>query len=228
MEDDPEVRSQLNKWLFTDEELLRTPSIQTGHDAAREAIERGKGCDFVQRVCHKLHLPPPTLATASIFLHRFYMRHSLREYHYYEVAATCVFLATKCEETVKKLRDIVIACCQVASKSDRVVDEQSKDYWRWRDVILYLEETLLEALCFDLNILQPYTTLKRLWKQFGANQATAKPAWMLANESVRTAICIQHDPRTVAAASLLIASQIVGETLVHIDSVPQDRHATET
>lgn len=206
-EDDPELRSQQSKWLFTDDELRRSPSVQTGHTVEREGGERGKGCEFIFRVCYKLRIPQQTISTACVFLHRFYMRHALREYHYYEVAATAVFLATKCEETVRKLRDIVIACCQVALKNDKlVVDEQSKEYWRWRDVVLYTEETLLEALCFDLNVLQPYASLKRFWRQFGADPTLARTAWAFANDSFRSSICVQYEARTVAAAALHFAS----------------------
>ena len=206
-EDDPELRSQQSKWLFTDDELHRSPSVQTGHTVERELSERGKGCEFIFKVCYKLRVPQQTISTACVFLHRFYMRHSLREYHYYEVAATCVFLATKCEETVRKLRDIVVACCQTALKNDRAqIDEQSKEYWRWRDVILYTEETLLEALCFDLNVIQPYASLKRFWRLFGADPTIARTAWAFANDSFRAAICVQYEPRTVAAAALHFAS----------------------
>ena len=51
-----------------------------------------------------LKLPQITLSTASVYLHRFFMRHPMVAdkqapqrpfHHYYSVAAACLFLATK-------------------------------------------------------------------------------------------------------------------------------------
>lgn len=63
-----------------------------------------------------------------------------------------MFLATKVEERMRKLRDVAIVCTKVASKNPKlVVDEQSKDFWRWSEILIYNEELLLEALCFDVT-----------------------------------------------------------------------------
>lgn len=206
------------QWLFSAEELRRTPSSQSGHSIEREKTERMKGCDFVLKVGMKLRLPQPTLATACVFLHRFYMRFPLREFHHYEIGATALFLATKCEETGRKLSDNVIACAKTAIKNDSaVIDEQSKDYWRWRDVILYNEELLLEALCFDLVIEHPFTHLKHYWRQFGGLNEVAKTAWCVANDTYRTTICLMYDSKTIAVACLYYASVFSNLPLEKVD-----------
>ena len=40
-----------------------------------------------------------------------------------------------------------------------IIDEQSKEYWKWRDSILAYEELMLEALTFDLLVDNPYIRL---------------------------------------------------------------------
>lgn len=196
-----------SQWLFSPEELKRSPSSQAGHPYERERLERMKGCDFILKVGMKLRLPQTTISTACVFLHRFYMRFTLKEYHYYEIAATTIFLATKCEETGRKLADIVVACAKTAQKNDAaIVDEQSKEYWAWRDVILYNEELLLEALCFDLIIDHPYSQLKEYWRRFNGEKAVAKTAWACANDTYRTTIHLCYDTDTIAVACLYYAS----------------------
>ena len=51
--------------------------------------------------------PVLTIATASVFLHRFYMMHSLKQYGSREVAMACLFLAGKVEESLRKVEAVV-------------------------------------------------------------------------------------------------------------------------
>ncbi|KAM0797908.1 hypothetical protein BDR22DRAFT_862072, partial [Usnea florida] len=49
----------------------------------------------------------------------------MQTFHYYSMAATCLFLAYKVEECVPKMRELVIACVRVAQKDlHKMVDEQ--------------------------------------------------------------------------------------------------------
>ena len=70
-----------------------------------------------------LKLPQQTLTTASLFMQRFMMRRSFvsgkggRALHHYEIAATSLFLATKVEESCRRVREIIIACCRTAQRN---------------------------------------------------------------------------------------------------------------
>jgi hypothetical protein len=83
-----------SQWLFSEEELSRTPSILDGMPAEQERENRSKGVNFITQVGIMLKLPQLTLATASVFLHRFYMRYSMVEkegrptFHYYVCSPT--------------------------------------------------------------------------------------------------------------------------------------------
>ncbi len=204
------------QWMWTAEQLRSTPSSFDGITLEKERFDRNKGCSFIMSVGISLKLPQLTMSTAAVFLHRFYMRYSLKQVHYYDIGATALLLATKVEETSRKLRDIVIACARIAQKNrDLVMDEQSKEFWRWRDTMLYNEELLLEALCFDLTIQHPYTPLLQYCKQFGPSSKEDNPqgknlarsAWAFVNDSVRTMLCVMYPPATIAAAALWFASK---------------------
>lgn len=198
------------QWLFTDAELLRTPSILDGLTPEKERENRSKGVNFILQVGIMLKLPQITLATASVFLHRFYMRHSMQNYHYYSMAATCLFLAYKVEECVRKMRELVVACVRVAQKDPhKNVDEQDKEYWRWRDNILQYEDLLLEAICFDLSLEPPYKTLFDLLMLFeqGDNKRLRNAAWAFVNDSCLTTLCLLFPSRTIAASALYAAAK---------------------
>ena len=196
--------------LFTEAELERTPSIVEGLSPEKERENRSKGVNFILQVGIMLKLPQITLATASVFLHRFYMRHSMQTYHYYSMAATCLFLAYKVEECVRKMRELVVACVRVAQKDPhKNVDEQDKEYWRWRDIILQYEDLLLEAICFDLSLEPPYKTLFDLLVQFGQgdNKKLRNAAWAFVNDSCLTTLCLLFPSRTIAASALYAAAK---------------------
>ena len=82
-----------SQWLFTEAELLLAPSIIDGKlSPEKERENRSKGVNFILQAGIMLKLPQITLATASVFLHRFYMRHSMIDvpgrmpvFHYYSM-----------------------------------------------------------------------------------------------------------------------------------------------
>jgi len=208
------------QWLFTDAELANTPSIQEGMTYAEEKELRAKGVNFINQVGILLKLPQLTLSTAAIFFQRFLMRTSFVQkptpeqkrrfpdmvrMHQFQSAATALFLATKVEESCRKMKEIVLACCRVALKNPNIhVDEQSKDFWRWRDCILYNEDVLLEKLCFDLTIESPHRQLFEMLKWYGIehNKKLRNAAWAFVSDAVSTQLCLLCNSRTIAVAAL--------------------------
>jgi transcription initiation factor TFIIIB Brf1 subunit/transcription initiation factor TFIIB len=204
-------RPKKNKWLYSASELTTsTPSVREGIPSKVEMIQRSKGVNFIVQVGSHLKLPQMTVNAASTFLHRFYLRYSLNRYHYYDMGATCLFLATKVEETKRRLRDVAIACTKIALKNPKlVVDEQSKDYWRWRDNILLNEDILLEAICFDMSLDSPYELLSAYVERLGVNHLSSlkRCAWAFVNDSARTTLSIMFPTKVIAAAAIYWASK---------------------
>ena len=215
----PVLVATQSQWIFTDAELQLAPSVLDGMTLDQEQTSRAKGVRFISEVGILLKLPQLTLATASVYLHRFFMRYSMVDLpgragmHPYAVAATSLFLATKVEENCRKLKEMIIACCRVAQKKPNlIVDEQSKDFWKWRDTILHNEDVLLEALCFDLQLEQPYRLLYDFMKYFGVkdNKPLRNAAWAFLNDASFTVIPVQFATRTIAASSLYAGARHCG------------------
>ena len=224
---------------------MSTPSVLHGLTPAEERERRAKGVNFIYQTGITVQpqpLPQVTLFVAAVFFHRFYMRYSCVEerggvHHYVclsafpvvfvyiihnvnlttqNIAATAVFLANKTEENCFKTKNLIVAVAKVAQKNVKlIVDEQSKEYWRWRDSILTYEELMLEILTFDLNVTNPYD---QLWQQLSAlGQLGSKPvreaAWSFLNDAALTQLPLQLDARDLAAASIFFASVVSNEKI---------------
>lgn len=72
------VQEAVAQWLFTEEEVAHPPSVQDGIPLSEERERRSKGVGFIQQVGLMLKLPQLTISTATVFFHRFLMRHSLK------------------------------------------------------------------------------------------------------------------------------------------------------
>ena len=217
----PILERAQSQWFFTPSELLRTPSILEGMPTAQELANRQKGVNFITQVGIMLKLPQLTLSTASVYLHRFFIRHAMAlpnkpGLHHYSVAATALFLATKVEENCRKMRELIVACCRVAQKSPNlVVDEQSKEYWKWRDTVLHNEDLLLEALCFDLQLEQPHKILFEFLCYYGVqdNKRLRNASWAFLNDSHVTTLCLLLTPRAIAGSALYAGARLTNVSL---------------
>lgn len=132
------------------------------------------------------------------------------------IAATALFLANKTEENCRKTKDLIIAVAKVAQKNSKlIIDEQSKEYWRWRDSILTYEEVMLETLTFDLMIDTPYHRLFEHLKELelAHNKRLRESAWAFCNDSCLTILPLLMEARDVAVSAIFFAS-IVTETKI--------------
>jgi len=136
--------------------------------------------------------------------------------HHYNIAATALFLATKTEENCRKTKEIVIAVAKVAQKNaSLIIDEQSKEYWRWRDSMLLYEEMMLELLTFDVVLQSPYTILyDQLQKlQIEDNKPLRNVAWAFLNDSCLTTLCLLMPAKDIAIGSIYFAAKFLGDTV---------------
>ncbi|KAI5296914.1 hypothetical protein KEM56_005241, partial [Ascosphaera pollenicola] len=136
--------------------------------------------------------------------------------HFYDVAGTALFLATKVDENCRKFKDYVVTCARVGSKDPTmIIDEQSKIFWNWRDAILHHENLLLEALCFDLQLELPHKFLWDFIVHFDLrnDKRLRNAAWAFLNDSMYTVLCLRFPARTIAAGALYAGARHVGIAL---------------
>ncbi|EPQ58145.1 cyclin-like protein [Gloeophyllum trabeum ATCC 11539] len=147
--------------------------------------------------------------TAATWFHRFYMRYSMEDYHRQDVAASCIFLATKTEECGRKLRDVAkVYHMKVTGADASQVQSDSSEVELCQTMILQTEEALLEALCFDFVVDNPHAELVDLFDALPDEPVVQEYAWSFANDSYRTPLCVLYPPRVVAAACYILAQRV--------------------
>lgn len=208
-----QMEKKKNSWLFTQNEIfMESPSVKAGINFQDEAVKRAKGINAMIKAGGGLKLPELTINTASMFFHRFFIRHSFKEFHYYEIAGAALLLATKITEHHRKLRDFAVLFTKIAQHNPKLnVDEQSPEYWKWRNSLVLNEELLLETLCFDLTLDDPYAILKDILTKYGLNNQKYfhRASHQFINDACRTVLYLLYSTQTVVSAAVYWASHIL-------------------
>ncbi|KZP12012.1 cyclin-like protein [Athelia psychrophila] len=199
-----------SQWIFSASSLLKTPSnTASGITLDKELYDRSRGVEFLFRLGSSLGLPSTAMFTAATWFHRFFMRYSLDNYHRQDVAASCIFLATKTEECGRKLRDVARVCeAKIANKEVNLIPEDGKEVETRQTSILLVEEVLLEAICFDFVVDSPHAELVDLFDSLEEDMVVKEYAWSIAHDSYRTPLCILQSPRIIAAACYILAQKV--------------------
>lgn len=105
---------------------------------------------------------------------------------------------------------------KVAQKNPRlIVDEQSKEYWKWRDSILMHEELMLETLTFDLMVDNPYQRLYDCLTQLDLlhNRRMRDAAWAYCCDSALTVLPLLMNAREIAVSAIFFATVSLGDKI---------------
>eukprot|EP00123_Amoebidium_parasiticum_P011166 comp20552_c0_seq1/m.26383 comp20552_c0_seq1/g.26383 ORF comp20552_c0_seq1/g.26383 comp20552_c0_seq1/m.26383 type:complete len:317 (-) comp20552_c0_seq1:83-1033(-) len=198
-------------WYFTKEELENTPTqLKDGKSYDEEMFLRKDGATFIADVGIEMKMPQLTIATATVFFHRFYVYKSLIEYPPKDMGTVCLFLAGKVEETPKKLREIIIKAELIKSNRQNLLKEETEEFRRIKEKLLQDERVLLQTISFDLTIEHPYKYLLGFIKALKGDKNFAQTAWNFINDSLRSTVCLQYHPRVVACAVILLAARMRG------------------
>ncbi|KDQ60848.1 hypothetical protein JAAARDRAFT_124750 [Jaapia argillacea MUCL 33604] len=199
------------QWLFPVSALNQTPSFKTSAiPLGKELYDRARGVELLYRLGTSLALPSSAMFTAATWFHRFYMRYSMEDYHRQDVAASCIFLATKTEECGRKLKDVAkVFQMKITGVEADSIPTNSKEVEQRQTAILLTEEALLEALCFDFVVDSPHADLVDLFRARDEEPILQEYAWSFAHDSYRTPLCVLYPPRIIAAACYVLAQCIV-------------------
>ena len=196
----------MQDWVFPREALLSTPSVLShAVTVSSELVYRAKLISFLRAVAISLRLSQRVIATAACFFHRFYLVHPLSAP--YDIAATCLYIATKVEESPCRLEEFARECSEKAAKRSHVSQKQVQ---RWQQLILANEALVLEAIRFDLVVEHPYVSLLHLDHTRDMPCGVVRLAWAFCNDSYRLPLCVLFVPRVIACAAIQFAYDQLG------------------
>ncbi|XP_075100806.1 cyclin-C1-2-like isoform X2 [Nicotiana tabacum] len=185
-------------------ELLEAEEVDVVHQLDKE---RGITLDdfkliklhmsnYIARLAQNVKVRQRVVATAITYMRRVYIRRSMTEYDPRLVAPSCLYLASKSEESTVQARLLVFYIKKLYS--DDKYRYEIKD-------ILDMEMKILEALNYYLVIFHPYRSLSQLLQDAGMND-TAQLTWGLVNDTYKMDLILIHPPHLIALACIYIAS----------------------
>lgn len=201
---------------------------------AAEAELRIYGVELIQRAAALLRLPQTTTASAAVVFQRFYFRRSLVEFDARVTAMAALLLATKLEETHRRLRDVVRVFhtmhLRTAASDDEgdlvpfaggptpALDPKSSE--EMKRSVISTERQILQELGFAVAGLleHPHKYVLQFVKSLrksvdGQVRELAQSAWNYLNDSMRTTVCCAYQPHQIATAGIFLAARTLSVKL---------------
>mmetsp|Transcript_33380 Transcript_33380/g.46591 ORF Transcript_33380/g.46591 Transcript_33380/m.46591 type:complete len:298 (+) Transcript_33380:169-1062(+) len=208
------TEEELRPRLSTKKELLNTPSRKDGIDVQTENKIRRKSVALIQEAGIRLELPCQAICTAIHFFHQFYVKCSLKKYSHLLTAQTCLFLASKVEETSRRIRDVMNTTYRLRYPDKpplQVTDTEG--YWQMKDTVVRHEQLVLRVLGFNMSSRHPHHYALHFLQDLNGSEELAILTWSLLNDSLRTTLCLQYKPEPIACAAIYLAAEMMNHQM---------------
>ncbi|EZA61716.1 uncharacterized protein LOC105282637 isoform X2 [Ooceraea biroi] len=194
------------KWYFTKEQLANSPSKRCGIDADKELSYRQQAANFIQDMGQRLVVSQLCINTAIVYMHRFYVFHSLTQFHRNAIAVAALFLAAKVEEQPRKLEHVIKMAYMCLHRDQPPPDSRSEQFLEQAQDLVFNENVLLQTLGFDVAIDHPHTHVVRCCQLVKASKDLAQTSYFMASNSLHlTTMCLQYKPTVVACFCIHLA-----------------------
>ncbi|GAX78047.1 hypothetical protein CEUSTIGMA_g5489.t1 [Chlamydomonas eustigma] len=204
--------------LYTAEELLKSPTFTEAKYDSKKFMTLIKKCVHLQKaIVSDLKLPQWVLISASVFMHRFWARRSMEKNLPPLVAAACVFIASKVDESPRNLRDFAYVYIknknpkgsEVLQRMGPNADELLKPVM---EEFLTAERAIMYTIDFDFKVDQPYRHVVNGLKKLGIqspNMTTEEAALFqhtvnMTNDSLPTTLSLRYEGFKIAYAAIYI------------------------
>ena len=193
------------RFIFTNEELTNSPSRKHGYDPDREFYSRQHAANLIQDMGQHLQLTLLCINTAIVYMHRFYVFHSLAVFHRNSIAVSALFLAAKVEDQPRKLEQVIKAAHLCLCKDGTKLDVTSKPFLSQVEDLLFNENVMLQTLGFDLRIDHPHPYVLQCCSAINVGKEIAQNAYLLSTYCWHlTMMCLQYSPKIIACICIYI------------------------
>ncbi|KAG6478985.1 hypothetical protein ZIOFF_062435 [Zingiber officinale] len=159
--------------------------------------------------------PQAVMATGQVLFHRFYCKKSFARFSVKRVSASCVWLASKLEECPKKAKHIIVVFHRMECRRENLAiepfDFQSKasasKYTELKNDLVRTEGHLLKEMGFICHVEHPHKFISNYLATLDASPEMRQEAWNLANDSLRTTLCVRFKSEVVACGVVYAAAR---------------------
>ncbi|KAF8087021.1 hypothetical protein N665_0602s0004 [Sinapis alba] len=201
-----------DRWYFSREEIENnSPSRGDGIDLKEETRLRKSYCSFLKDLGLRFKLHQETVATAMVFCHRFFLRQSHAKNDKWTIAMVCMFISAKVESTRLDLKTLIVTSNEILHKKVIAAEQRQEVYEQYKELLLSGEKLVLSTLNFDVNVDLPYKPLIKAMQKYILDEATQAQfpsvACKFVQDSFWTTLCLQYQPRHIAAAAFFLAAK---------------------
>ncbi|KAF5729519.1 cyclin-L1-1-like [Tripterygium wilfordii] len=205
------IYTAIDNFYLTDEQLKNSPSRKDDIDEATETTLRIYGCDLIQESGILLRLPQAVMATGQVLFHRFYCKKSFARFNVKRVAASCVWLASKLEESPRKARQVIIVFHRMECRRENLpiefLDLASKKFLELKIELSRSERHILKEMGFVCHVEHPHKFISNYLATLETPPELRQEAWNLANDSLRTTLCVRFKSEVVACGVVYAAAR---------------------
>ncbi|CAN1293280.1 CYCL1-1 [Linum perenne] len=180
------IYTAIDNFYLKDEQLQNSPSRKDGIDEDTETSLRRYGCDLIQESGILLKLPQAVMATGQVLFHRFFCKKSFAKFNVKKVAAGCVWLASKLEESPRRARHVIIVfhrmeCCR-ENLPIEFLDMSSKKFAELKVELSRTERHILKEMGFVCHVEHPHKFISNYLVTLETPPELRQEAWNLAND----------------------------------------------
>ncbi|KAL3143954.1 hypothetical protein ABBQ32_003767 [Trebouxia sp. C0010 RCD-2024] len=210
------IFTTLDNFYVSKEALADSPSRKDGISPDVEREQRIYGCEMIQEAGILLRLPQAVMATGQVLLHRFYCKVSLVAHDVKKAAMACVWLATKLEENPRRMRELLAVFYRLDRRRQGKpnlppLDVYGATFEKWKSDVITLERIMLRSFGFILHVEHPHkfvlNYLVVLEQQDDLESGLLQRAWNLANDSLRSTLCVRFKGEVVACGIIFLAAR---------------------
>ena len=162
----------------------------------------------------KLKYPIETAATSIQLLHRYATvvgDTAILELNHVALISTLLFLSGKSTDQFRKPKEIFIVVLRVCGYSYQLEDHKYNELF---EILLTLEQAILRALAFQLDVSLPYKYLLNIARSLGLVSSQVKMAWGLVNDIMLHSEFANESPVLIAVATLYVGIESFDEMVL--------------
>eukprot|EP00250_Pteridium_aquilinum_P020944 c24995_g4_i1 orf=32-1396(+) len=205
------IYTAIDTFYLSQEQLQNSPSRKDGVDEETETVLRLYGCELIQEGGILLKLPQAVMATGQVLLQRFFCKKSFARFNVKRVAASCLWVAAKLEESPKKAQHVLNVFnrmeCRRENKPLELLDPFSKRCEELKIDLIRTERHLLKEMGFICHVEHPHKFIINYLLQLEAPPELMQEAWNLANDSLRTTLSVRFKSEVVACGVVYAAAR---------------------
>lgn len=195
--------TQAKYWTFTKSELVEarnqlqesTQQVHTKYQLPdRRLLNIYMQANLI-KLARRSTVRQQALATAQVYIKRFYLRVEIRKTNPFLIMATAIYLACKMEEAPQHIRLILAEAAR--QWPELGVTEPSK--------IGECEFALISTLSSRLIVHHPYRSLNELAPLFGLSHEETTFAHNIINDSYNTDLTLLYPPHIIAITAIFLA-----------------------